>query len=132
MIVVDASAVIARLIGRPHDPSLNTRLAREAEFCAPHLLDLEVLQVLRRLVTRALMTEDRANDARHDLADLTIRRFPHVPLRERIWDLRANITAYDAAYVALAELLDVPLITCDARLAHSIGHHARIELFGPD
>lgn len=75
------------------------------------------------------ISEERAADARRDFAELSIVRYPHHPLSDRIWELRHNLTAYDATFVALAELLTVPLITCDARLASAPGHEAAIELF---
>ena len=74
---------------------------------------------------------DRAADARLDLADLPLRRYPHVPLLERAWELRDNVSAYDAMYVALAELLDAPLVTCDASLARAAGVRAQIEVYAP-
>jgi predicted nucleic acid-binding protein len=78
-----------------------------------------------------LLTLERANDARVDFADLPIRRYPHHPFADRMWDLRQNLTASDAAYVALSEALEAPLVTCDARLATSPGHQAQVEVFAP-
>ena len=95
---------------------------------APEVVDLEVLQVLRRLVAMREMSEDRAVLAVGALERLTLRRWSHRRMRRRIWALRKNLTAYDAAYVALAERLGCPLITCDGRLAHSRGHDAQTEL----
>ncbi len=85
--------------------------------------------MLRRLVARSKLTEERAADARLDFADLTIVRYPHHPLADRMWELRHNLTAYDAAFVALSEALGVPLITCDARLASAAENATSIELF---
>jgi len=90
----------------------------------------EFLHVLRRLVRTGAISQARADDARTDFDDLTVVRYPHQPLADRIWQLRDNVSAYDATFLALAEALGVPIITCDARLAHSSGHGARIESFG--
>lgn len=95
---------------------------------APHLLDVEVAQVIRRYALSGEIDRARGGLALADLADLPLRRYPHDFLLPRIWDLRNNLTAYDAAYVALAEALDAPLLTRDRRLAAAAGHRARIEL----
>lgn len=109
-------------------PALRGRIAG-GELEAPHLIDLEFLQALRRMVRRGELSEDRANDARVLLDELNLTRFPHEPLSDRIWELRHNLTAYDAAFVALAEVLSEPLITCDARLASTKGIAADVELY---
>jgi predicted nucleic acid-binding protein len=133
VLVVDTSAVVAALVGRPPDRRLVDRLGADGDLCAPHLLDVELLHTLRRLVLGGQLTEDRAADARDDFADLALTRYGHVALADRTWALRHNLTAYDASFVALAELLDVPLVTCDARLANPPGNRAAIELYqGPD
>ncbi len=75
------------------------------------------------------MSDDRASDVRSDFSSLALVRYPHMALADRIWELRHNLTAYDAAYVALAEALGVPLITCDRRMSESPGHTAEVELF---
>jgi predicted nucleic acid-binding protein len=80
------------------------------------------------VVARAI-NDDRAADARMDFADLTIVRYPHVSLADRMWELRHNVTAYDAAFLALAEALGAPLVTCDARVARAPGHAASVEVF---
>ena len=129
MIIVDTSAVVAALIGRPPDKRLVDRLAVDGDLHAPHLLDVELLHALRRLVKGGQLSDDRAADARSDFADLPIVRYDHIALADRSWALRHDLTAYDATFVALAELLDLPLVTCDARLAHAPGHHAAIELY---
>jgi predicted nucleic acid-binding protein len=95
---------------------------------APHLLDLEVAQALRRLVHLKEVTRSRAQQALDDHAGLVIERYSHRELLARIWQLRQSVTAYDAAYVALAEALNAPLLTCDAKLGGSHGHRARIEV----
>jgi len=129
VIVVDTSAVIAALAGRPPIEGLSARLRSDADIHAPHLIDVEFLHALRQLVAGRKLTEDRAADARSDFADLPIVRYPHHPLADRMWELRRNLTAYDAAFIALAEALGVSLITCDGRLARTGGHQARVELF---
>ncbi len=128
MIVVDTSAILTALAGQPPTTSLVDRLRTDGDLHAPHLLDVEVLSALRGLVIGGKLSADRAGDVRVDFADLSVTLYPHHPLADRIWDLRHTMTAYDAAFVALAEALDVPLITCDARLAATSGHAATIEL----
>lgn len=130
MLVVDASAVLAALAGRPPAERLVQRLGG-AQLRAPHLIDIEVLHALRRLVAGGHLTLDRAHDVRTDYEDLLIVRHPHSPLADRIWALRDNVTAYDAAYVALAEALAVPLVTTDGKLAQAPGVKAQIELYSP-
>ena len=103
------------------------RLGVDGDLQAPHLLDVELLHTLLVIVGR--LSEARAADARTDFADLTIVRYEHAVMADRIWELRHNLTAYDATFVALSELLGVPLITCDARLANAPGNDAQVELF---
>jgi predicted nucleic acid-binding protein len=129
VLVVDTSAVIAALVGRPPSDEVIERLATDGDLSAPHLLDVEFLHALRRLALGGQLSEDRAADARGDFADLTIIRYEHTVVADRMWQLRHSLTAHDAAFVALAELLDAPLVTCDARLARAPGHHATVELF---
>jgi predicted nucleic acid-binding protein len=95
----------------------------------PHLLDLEVAQVLRRLVRDGVVSEHRANGATQDLLDLRINRYPHFVLLPRIWQLRHNWSAYDAAYVVLAGKLGATLVTRDGQLASAPGHALPVELF---
>lgn len=128
LVVVDASAALNALLSGPSAADLSRRLAGEVELHAPHLIDIEVLHALRRMVRLGRLTEDRAADVRADLATLTLTRYPHEPLGDRIWELRASLTAYDAAYVALAELLGAVLVTCDAALAAASPSNARIEV----
>jgi predicted nucleic acid-binding protein len=92
------------------------------------LIDIEVAQTLRRLVSLRQITAARGKQALEDHGALGIKRAEHKDLLERVWTLRDSVTAYDAAYVVLAEILDAPLVTCDAKLARSHGHEARIEL----
>jgi predicted nucleic acid-binding protein len=130
--VVDASAALELLLRTPRGEAVEKRLfqrQREA-LCAPHLLDVEVVHVLRRLVAAGHVEEPRARQALLDLADMALTRYPHDPLVGRMWRLRDNLTAYDAAYVALAESLDAPLITCDRRLAGCPGVSTSIEWIG--
>lgn len=131
MIVVDASVVVEALATPTPNSRLAYRLEQDADFRAPHLIDIEFASGLRRLVAAGDLTADRASDALSDLHDLRIVRYPHLSLIDRVWELRESLTAYDATYVALAEILEVPLVTCDARLARSSGHDAEIELFAP-
>ena len=95
---------------------------------APHILDVEVLQVLRRYYAFGEIDSERGKEAIEDLNDLPIHRYPHDIFSHRIWELRHNMTAYDAAYVALAETLPAPLLTRDAHLASAPSHEAVIEL----
>ena len=104
--------------------------ARSESLHAPHLLDLEVTQVLRRLTQQGMVTRTRADEAVRDLLDLRVTRYPHhLVLLPRIWQLRRNLSAYDAAYIVLSEKRDAPLITRDGRLASASRHGATIELF---
>ncbi len=121
MIVVDTSAVLAALLARPPNARLVTRLAADGDLHAPHLVDVEFLHALRRLLRRGEVTGDRVAQVRLDFADLSITRYPHTMLADRIWALRENLTAYDAAFVVLAELLGAPLVTVDARLGRVSG-----------
>ena len=128
MIVVDASALLEFLLQTALGTRVEARLFRDRdEFHAPHLADVEVTQGLRRLVRAGEVSPARAAEAIADLADLDLHRHPHVDLLMRAWKLRENITAYDAMYVALAEALDAPLVTCDRPLASTAGHGATIE-----
>lgn len=130
MIVVDTSAVVSALLARPPDQALVDRLGGEADLHAPHLVDVEMIGVLRRLVSTRKLSEDQAADARADFADLTLIRYPHWPLAGRMWELRHNLSSHDAAFVVLAEALGVPLVTTDGRLARVPGHAARVEVYG--
>lgn len=129
MIVVDASALLEALLRTPAAEAVEDRLFAPGQTLhAPHLLDVEVAQVVRRYAANGEIDGERGRAALTDLADLPVRRYPHDILLPRIWDLRNNLTAYDAAYVALAEALDAPLLTRDRRLAAASGHRAQIEL----
>jgi predicted nucleic acid-binding protein len=129
LIVVDASALLEFLLQTALGSKVEARLFRDRdEFHAPHLADVEVTQGLRRLVRAGEVSPARAAEAIADLADLDLHRHPHLDLLTRAWKLRENVTAYDAVYVALAEALDAPLVTCDRPLAGTAGHRATIEV----
>lgn len=129
MIVVDASALIEFLLQTALGTRVEARLLRDDdEFHAPHLIDIEVTQGLRRLVRAGELSADRAAEAVADLADFDLHRHAHLDLLTRVWKLRDNVTAYDAVYVALAESLDAPLVTCDAPLATAPGLRATVHL----
>ena len=129
MIVADASAMLEVLLRTPAAPAIEERLFEGGETLhAPHLIDLEVVQVLRRYAAAGEISAERAREALDDLAAFRLRRWAHEPLTLRIWDLRQNLTAYDAAYVALAEALGAPLLTRDRRLASAPGIRARVEV----
>jgi predicted nucleic acid-binding protein len=130
MIVLDASAAVDWLLQTSAGQSIENRIySRNETLHAPHLLDLEVTQVLRRLALQQVVSVHRANEAVRDLLDLRITRYPHLMLLPRIWRLRHNFSAYDAAYIALAEKLGGILVTRDARLTSASGHAAAVELF---
>ncbi len=129
MIVVDASAIIESLLRTSGAEAIDRRLFNSGvTLHAPHLLDIEVAQTIRRYVAAADITVERGAEALADLAAFPLRRHPHDLLLPRIWALRNNFTAYDAAYVALAEALDAALLTCDQRLASAVKDHALVGL----
>lgn len=129
MIVLDASVVLEVLLRMPAGVALEERLFRPEETLhAPHLLDVEVAQVLRRYARAGDVDAGRCRAALDDLAGFALTRYPHDFLMQRVWDLRGNLSAYDAVYVALAEALDAPLLTRDQRLANAPGHGARVEV----
>ena len=130
MIVLDASAVLDWLLQTAVGHEIEKRIyGRGESLHCPHLLDLEVAQVLRRLVNERVVSQQRAGEAIDDLMDLRITRYPHSVLLPRVWQLRHNLTAYDAAYVALAESLHATLITRDARLGSAVGRTMPVEVF---
>jgi predicted nucleic acid-binding protein len=128
MLVVDASALLEAIVAVDPAEGLIERLGGDGDLHVPHLIDIEVLHALRRLNAVGELSNERASDARADFRDLPLVRYPHLALSERIWELRHNLTAYDAAYVALAEALEIPLVTCDPRLSQASGSRAQIEL----
>lgn len=129
MIVIDASALIEVLLNTSASAKVGERLfGRSDTLHVPHLLDLEVTQVLRRYTLSGEMSPERSEQALEDLVDVPLTRYPHDIFLRRIWALRRNLTVYDAAYIALAEALDAPLITRDAALARAPGHRASVEV----
>ena len=129
MIVVDASAIVETLLRTPAAAALEHRLFDRGDTLhAPHLLYIEVAHALRRLAARQELDDDRGRMALADLMALRLNRYPHDPLLLRVWQLKNNLSSYDAVYIALAESLDAPLVTRDRRLAGAAGHFARIEL----
>ena len=130
MIVLDASAVVDWLLQTPAGKRIEQRIyARKDTLHTVYLLDVEFAQVLRRLVREGTLARKRAEEAIEDLIAVRVTRYAPVLLLNRIWQLRQNLTAYDAAYVALAEELKAPLITRDQRIAAAPGHTATIEVF---
>ena len=128
--MLDASAAVDWLLQTSAGRQIEERIySRHEPLHAPHLLDLEVAQVLRRLVRETVISAPRAEEAIQDLMDLRITRYPHLMFLSRVWQLRHNFSAYDAAYLALAEKLDATLVTRDARLASASGRAVAIELF---
>ena len=108
---------------------LASRLANETEaVCAPHLVDVEIVQAMRRYVSRGRLSAERGALALAHWRNLDVARYPHEPFLDRVWELRANVSAYDAVYVALAEALSMVLVTGDARLFRAPGISARVEL----
>jgi predicted nucleic acid-binding protein len=129
MIVADASVLMEVLLRTAIGVEVERQLFAPGQTIhIPHLTDLEVLQVLRRYLRKRALSAVRARQAVDDYADMPLNRYPHGVLLPRIWDLRDNFTAYDAAYIALAEALDSPLMTCDRAFA-TRGHKARVMVF---
>lgn len=128
MIVVDCAAVVDALTGVPGTDELRAHLAAE-DLHAPSLVDFEVVSAVRGLTLRGHLSPTRAEDLLTDFDDLSLQRWPSADaLRRRAFQLRDNVSAYDAAYVALAEALDCTLVTRDGRLARSSGHSAQIQV----
>lgn len=132
MIVLDASGAVDYLLGIvPGAMRDGERIARSGETLhAPHLFDIEVLHAIRAHVLRGEISPENAALALADLAELRVFRYPHPPLLARAWELYRTVSAYDGAYIALAEVLGAPLVTLDRRLANATGHGARIEFLG--
>jgi predicted nucleic acid-binding protein len=129
MIVIDASAMIETLLRTDSGLRVEERIFAKGETIhAPHLIDIEVVQVFRRYCMLGEIETERAGEAMEDFEDFPIHRYRHDLFISRIWQLRHNVTAYDAVYIALAESLPAVLLTCDARLARAPGHTARLEL----
>lgn len=130
--VLDASAVVEWLLGSERGNAVASALADDPDgvFLAPDLLDVEVVQVFRRLAHDGAVSESRATASVALLERLPVDRRPTLPLLPRVWALRDNLTAYDATYVALAEALACPLLTCDARIRDTPVHGALIRVVG--
>lgn len=128
--MVDASALLEVLLRTEAAAVVEARLFTGETLHAPHLLDLEVAQVLRRYERAGELTAGRGGEALEDLASIRIERYPQQVFLSRVWAMRSNATAYDACYLALAEVLDAPLVTRDRRLAVVPGHGARVEVLG--
>ena len=129
MIVLDASAALELLLNTSRAEAVAAHVFADGQTLhAPHLIDVEVAHVLRRFLRRAEIDEQRARQALDDLADLSLTRYSHESLVPAIWALRDNATAYDAAYLALADALDATLLTCAAALTTVPGERRRVEL----
>lgn len=126
MIVIDASAIIQVLVGRDPGPALLDAVA--GDLAAPHILDVEVLSALRGMVLGGVLPLEAAESARRSYADLVIDRYEAALLADRVWALRNQYTSYDAMYLALAEGLGAPLVTCDRKLDAG-GHHAEVVVY---
>jgi predicted nucleic acid-binding protein len=129
LIVVDASAILDLLLRTPSGASTPSLMFAPGQTLhAPHLLDIEIAQVIRRYEAKGEIDDARGREALSDLADLPIQRYPHDLFLPRVWELRRNLTAYDAVYVALAEGLDAPLLTSDRRLADAVLRYSQATL----
>ena len=128
MLVVDAAFVVAALVDAGRDGTWADALLDGDALAAPHLMPVEVANILRRAVASAELTADAASLAHADLLALRIELFPYAPFASRAWELRDNVTCYDAWYVALAETLDAPLATLDVRLSRATGPRCRFQL----
>jgi predicted nucleic acid-binding protein len=127
VIVIDASAMLEFLLNAPASAAIGSRISAAGEALhAPYLIDVEVMQTLRRLSLAKSLSPARARRAFEEYLDMRVERHPHDVLLPRIWNLRHNFTAYDAAYIALAEALEAPLITCDRALGSMPGHRADV------
>jgi predicted nucleic acid-binding protein len=126
--VLDASALLELVASLAPDPGLR-RASLTGEGAAPEIIDLEVVSILRRFVRSGLLTAEDARATLVDARETPLARTAHRPLLDRVWELRDSVAAYDAAYVALAEALGVPLLTCDARLGRAHGHDAEVRVY---
>lgn len=130
MIVLDASAIFEWLLRTPVGLTIQQRaLPALNQIYVPHLIYIEAIQALRRAVRSQTISAPRGQVAVQDLLDFPLNVYEHYPFLRRVWSLRSNVSAYDAVYIALAESLAAPLITCDSKLASTPGHSAAIELF---
>ena len=129
MIVVDASAVVEFLLDRPGLSRLSHRLLGDRSWHAPHLLDLEATQALRRWVRMERVSVEKGRIALDLLSRIPLTRWPHLLFLPRVWRWRERFSAYDASYIALAEVMGVALVTCDGRLAVASSHGVEVEVF---
>jgi predicted nucleic acid-binding protein len=128
VIVLDASALVELLLGTADGEAVASRIADPGlSLHVPHLVDLEIVQALRRYVREREIDGSDAKLMLQELRALDLQRHAHEPLLDRVWALRSNLTAYDAVYVALAEALDAVLVTCDRRLAQAPAVSRRVE-----
>jgi len=132
MLVVDASAIVAALVDSGPDGVWAESLLATEPLAAPHLMPVEVANILRRAAQAKDLSEDLASLAHTDLLQLRVELFPYEPLAERVWELRGSLTPYDAGYVALAESLEARLMTLDFRLARASGPRCEFETPGRD
>lgn len=132
MIILDASALVPVLLNTPEISQVVQRriVASEGDAHVRHIFDLEVMSVLRRIYFAGQLTEERADRALYRLETINITRHSHAPFLRRIREPRHNVTAYEAAYIALAETLDAPLVTLDGRLAGASEIRVRVEVVG--
>jgi predicted nucleic acid-binding protein len=129
VIVIDASALLEVVVQSTSAAAVEARIFAPGETLhAPHLIDIEIAHAIRRYLMRGDIDSARGAAAIDNLRDFQLRRYPHSGLLDRIWGLRSNMTAYDAAYVALAEALDAPLLTRDSRLGSAARRHVRVEI----
>lgn len=127
MLIVDASCLYDVLVGKPGSERIRERLAADTDQAAPHIIDVEVLSVIRRDYLLGHLDETAAAQAVEDLRDWPGERFGHRALLERAWELRRNVRGWDAMYVALAESFDATLLTTDERLSRAIGLQCVVE-----
>jgi predicted nucleic acid-binding protein len=130
-LVVDASMVVAALVDSGTDGRRAEALLTSDSLAAPHLLVAEASNILRRSALAGTISPEQASLAHADLLDLRVELFPYAPFASRIWELRENVTCYDAWYVAVAEALSAPLATLDTRLAKAPGPHCRFLVSEP-
>jgi len=130
-LVVDASMVVAALVDSGTDGRWAEALLAGGSLAAPHLLLVEAANILRRSAASGAISAEQASMAHADLLDLRVELFPYAPFAARIWELRENVTCYDAWYVAVAETFNAPLATLDARLASAPGPRCRFMVSEP-
>ncbi len=128
MTVVDASVLVLALVDDGGPGALARERLLASDVHVPDLADVEVLSAVRRAVLTSRLPAQRGAEAVQDWTELAVQRYPHLPLLPRAWELRDSVSAYDAQYVALAELLDVPLVTADGRLARAPGLRCPVDL----